>query len=412
MADEKTGGGGAPAGYSPRSENYQQLIRRHAPSFIRDVLEAFTQRTLRAAQAADQLGISRSRLYALSTAYLRARAQTTVRRWIPGNSGGNHATPWPQSVLDLLHKRLDCTPPCPYSFVASEALRLHDFKLDRAQVRRWALAHHLAHAVPPKKVRAPVRRWQRHRIGELWQLDASPHRWFPHSPLSWPMLNMLDDCSRLFTGSKLYERELLLSYFDFLPAAFLAHGRPLQLYVDYHSLFFTHDPDALTQLGWALKFYDISLRYAPTPQAKGKVEREHQFWQGRLPAYFASERILEIEAANTHIDALRTHRNAHEIHRELRQTPQQAWDQARKEKRSALRPVPPCPWWDYVWSVRIPLKVGSDGRVPIGTQRLRIEKPPGTHVVLCLHPDNHHSVLAAPPAPQTKPVLLFTDRPK
>jgi hypothetical protein len=121
---------------------------------------------------------------------------------------------------------------------------------------------------------------------------------------------------------------------------------------------------------------------------------------------------LEIEAANTHIDALRTHRNAHEIHRELRQTPQQAWDQAKKEKRSALRPVPRCPWWDYVWSVRTPLKVGSDGRVPIGTQRLRIEKPPGTHIVPCLHPDNHHSVLAAPPDPQTKPVLLFTNRPK
>ena len=145
------------------------------------------------------------------------------------------------------------------------------------------------------------------------------------------MLNMLDDCSRLFTGSKIYERELLLSYFDFLPAAFLAHGRPLQLYVDYHSIFFTHDPDALTQLGWALRFYDISLRYAPTPQAKGKVEREHQFWQGRLPAYFASEKISEIEVANSHIDALRAHRNAQEIHRELRQTPQRAWDQAGKK---------------------------------------------------------------------------------
>jgi len=73
------------------------------------------------------------------------------------------------------------------------------------------------------------------------------------------MLNMLDDCSRVFTGSKIYERELLLSYFDFLAAAFIAYGRPLQLYVDYHSIFFTHTPDALTQLGSALKFYDISL---------------------------------------------------------------------------------------------------------------------------------------------------------
>jgi len=240
---------------------------------------------------------------------------------------------------------LNCSPPCPYSFVASEALRLHHFKLDRAQVRRWALQNHLAHAVPPKKVRAAVRRWQRQRIGELWQLDASPHRWFPASNIAFPMLNMLDDCSRLFTGSKLYERELLPAYFDFLPAAFLVHGRPLQLHVDYHSLFFTHDPDALTQLGWALKFYDISLRYAPTPQApqsRGKVEREHQFWQGRLPPCFASEKITEIEVANPHIDALRAHHNAQEIHRELGQTPQHAWDQARKEKRSALPLVALC----------------------------------------------------------------------
>ena len=97
------------------------------------------------------------------------------------------------------------------------------------------------------------------------------------------MLNMLDDCTRVLVGSKLYGRELLLSYLEFLSTAFLIYGRPLQIYVGYHAIFFTKNPDALTQLGWALKFYDISFLYAPTPQAKGKVEREHQFWQGRLP---------------------------------------------------------------------------------------------------------------------------------
>ncbi|HEX7617436.1 MAG TPA: hypothetical protein VF480_01825 [Verrucomicrobiae bacterium] len=410
MPDEKRGGATKTGGYAARLEKYQQLSHRHAPTFIRHVLDAFRQRTFSAGQAAEQLGLSPSRLYALSTAYNTARVCQPQRLWTPGTSGGDHATAWPQPVLDLLQKRLACTPPCPYGFAASEALRLHAFKLDRAQVRRWALENQLAHAVPPQKIRAAVRRWQRTQIGELWQLDASPHRWFPHSRLSFPMLNLLDDCSRLFTGSKIYERELLLSYFDFLPAAFLAHGRPLQIYVDYHSLFFTHDPDALTQLGWALKFYDISFLYAPTPQAKGKIERAHQYWQGRLPAYFASEKITEIEVANPHIDALRDHRNAREVHRELRQTPQRAWDQARKEQRSVLRPAPRCPWWDYVWSVRTAIQVGSDGRVPIGTQRLRIEKPPQTKVVLCLHPTGHHSVLAAAPDPNQKPVLLFTNR--
>jgi hypothetical protein len=101
-----------------------------------------------------------------------------------------------------------------------------------------------------------------------------------------------------------------------------------------------------------------------------------------------------------------------EVHRELGQTPQCAWDQARKEKRSARRPTPRCPWWHYVWSVRTTLNIGSDGRVPIGTQRLRMERPPGSKVVLCLHPDGHHSLLAAPPDPQLNPVLLFTNRPK
>jgi len=165
-------------------------------------------------------------------------------------------------------------------------------------------------------------------------------------------------------------------------------------------------------LGWALKFYAISLRYAPTPQAKGQVEREHQFWQGRLPPYFASEKITEMAVANQHIQDLRAHHNTHAIHRELRQTPQRAGNPARKENRSVLRPVPRCPWWDYVWSVRTLIQVGSDGRVPIGTQRLRLEKTPGSKVVLCLHPTGPHSVLAAAPAPNQKPLRLFPNRPK
>jgi len=379
---------------------------------IRHVLECFRKGYLTASEAAEQLDLSRSRLYALSTDYVRARAEKKGKVWVPGISGGDHSTAWPESVTDLLRKRLACSPPCPYSFAASEALRLHSFKLDRAQVRRWAIENGLAHSTPTKRPHAPVRRWQRSRIGELWQLDASPHRWFPTSSVDFPMLNMLDDCSRLFVGSKLYDRELLLSYLDFLPAAFVAYGRPLQIYVDYHAMFFAQNPDAVTQLGWALKFYDISFLYAPTPQAKGKIEREHQFWQGRLPPYFASEEITDVATANPHIEALRLHRNVHETHRELRMTPQHAWESAEREKRSVLRPAPRCPWWPYVWSARSTIKVGSDRRVPIGVQRLQVECSAGTKVVLCLHPTGHHSVLAAPPDQKEKPALLFTNRPK
>ena len=69
-------------------EKYQQLIHRHAPAFIRHVLDTFRQHTRSAAQAAAQLGLTPSRLYALSTAYNSARARKPSPLWTPGASGG------------------------------------------------------------------------------------------------------------------------------------------------------------------------------------------------------------------------------------------------------------------------------------------------------------------------------------
>ncbi len=388
------------------------MIHRLAAPLIRQVLADFRAEKLQAEPAAARLGLSRARFYKLYTDYLAACAEHRESIWLPGVSGGDHAPAWPPAVEALLRKRLSSKPPASYSFAASEVLRLCDYPLDRAQVRRWAIEHHLAHPRPNPRPSAPVKRWQRSRIGELWQLDATPHPWFPNSPRLFPLLNMLDDCSRVFTGAKIYERELLLAYLDFLPAAFVQYGLPLEIYVDYHSLFFTHDPNALTQLGQALHFYGVSFRYAPTPQAKGKIERGHFFWQERLPAYFASEQISDIDQANPHIHSLRPHHNHQETHRELKMKPQQAWDLALQEKRSVLRPVPRCPWWPFVWSLRTPIKVAPDGRIPIGSQWLRIQARPGTKLILCHHPSGHHSVLAAQPDPQTLPLVLFTNLPR
>jgi hypothetical protein len=375
-------------------------------------MAAFRAEELKVAQAAARLELSRSRFYKLYARYLAACASGQEALWTPGTSGGDHALPWPAQVDALLTKRLSSKPPASYSFAASEVLRLCQYKLTRAQVRRWAMENNLAHAKPKAGPTAPIRRWQRTRIGELWQLDATPDRWFPHCRQQFPLLNMLDDCSRVFTGSKIYEHENLLAYLDFLPAAFIEYGLPLELYVDYHSLFFTAVPEALTQLGWALRFYGVHFRYAPTPRAKGKIERGHQIWQQRLPAYYASEQISELPQANAHLHQLREHRNHHEVHCELQMKPMQAWQLAKNQKRSALRPVPRCPWWHFVWSIRTPIKVASDGRVPIGTQRLRVEASPGTRVILCLHTTGHHSVIADPPTPNSRPTILFSSLPK
>lgn len=367
----------------------------------------FRKGLLSATDAIGELNLSRSRFYVLYADFLRACAQRRQRSWEPGSSGGNHHPAWSHEVCELLRKLLRARPPTSYSFAASEVHRRHQLKLDRASVRRWALAQGLAPDTRYKAPRKPVRRWQVQQVGQLWQYDASPHRWFGEGRPAFHLIEIIDDHSRVVPLARLYPRESLLAHLDFLSITFAACGLPLALYVDYHSFFFTQQPDAFTQLGAALRFYEVSLRYAPTPQAKGKIERLHDFWQKRLPSVFAAEHITTLAPANTLIDALRIHRNEHEKHREIGSSPQAAWKLALREKRSALRPAPHCPWWPYIWSQRSSARVDPDGRIAIGSARLLINKPPGSKVVRCLHPNGDHSILAAPPTKDSMPILLL-----
>ena len=170
--------------------------------------------------------------------------------------------------MALATKLLAAQPPCSYSAVASELHRRLGFNTTRASVRRWALENQLAPDTRYKTPPQPVKRWQARDYGALWQYDATPHAWLPDGDDQQVLLDMLDDATRLNTGARLYPAETLLAHFDFLPRVFQAHGLHLALYGDYHSFFYTHNPDAFTQLGQALHFYGVALRYAPPPSQR------------------------------------------------------------------------------------------------------------------------------------------------
>ena len=116
---------------------------------------------------------------------------------------------------------------------------------------------------------------------------------------------------------------------------------------------------------------------------------------------------MELEGANRLLDQLLPHVNQHEIHRELGTTPAAARHQARTENRSVLRPVPNCPWWPFVWSQRLRVRVGDDGKVPVGSQRLSIDALPRATVVRCLRPDGDIYYLRHAPDPRAKPSVLL-----
>ena len=381
---------------------------------VHDVLGRLCENTLGADQAAQRLGVSRSRLYEIRTEYLAAKASGTLPGWMPGRSGGDRAGGFPPEVCGFL--RAAIRGGYSYAFAASEAARLFASGATRATVRRWAFAEGVAAAPRPERTPAHTRRWQRVNVGEVWQLDATPHRWFGAGAPAQPLFDMVDDASRMQVGIRLCRGETLADYIVFLRGSFERHGLPLALYVDNAAFFRSPVDGSLTGLGRRLALYGVSLLFASTPQAKGKVERVHQVWQDRLPPFFRLNGITPEtapDAADAAVGTLAAHRNAHEAHREIGMTPQAAWDTARAAGRSKLRPAPRDGWWPYVWSLWRNATVGERGKVFHKDLFFPTQARRGERVILCEHGNGCYSVIRALPQDlTTHPIVLFTNLPK
>lgn len=391
-----------------------QLTKRLASPLIQDAMARLCRGDISAEMAASELGLSRSRVYILRTEYLlHCGLGNPPKSWTPGVSGGDHAPEWPEQIALEIRRFIDAG--YSYAFAASELERLHAFHVDRSQLRRWAISRGLV--APPRKARPPahMRRWQRQRVGELWQLDATPDYWFGRGAGSYPLLDMLDDCSRVQVGCRIYRNETLYAYIHFLREALMANGLPLQIYVDRAAVFRGMDDRSVTGLHLRLKFYGISFVFANSPESKGKVERLHKVWQERLPVYFKLNHLDEtsdLEAIDSHVTTLVSHRNHAEIHREIGCTPSAAMAKAIVEGRSALRPFPNSIWWEYVWSIWRKVTVGPQGIVSFEDQRFPTQEKPGERGILCEHMDGSFSVIRNLPAENTFPQVLFTNRPK
>ena len=390
----------------------QQISKRLCAPLVHDALEGLCNGTLEAREAAGRLCVSRSRLYQLRGDYLRVRAEGRLAGWMPGVSGGDRAPGLPREVEEFLREALRVG--YSYAFAASEAGRLFGVEVSRSLVRRWARGEGLWCRVPARTP-AHTRRWHRGSIGELWQLDASLHRWFGADGPLWPLLDMIDDASRLQVGVRLCRSEDLAAYIDFLRRAFQAHGLPLALYVDNAAVFAPRKDGSPSALGLRLALCGVSLIYANSPQAKGKVERVHQVWQDRLVPHF---RLMgytpqsDLAEINSAIDSLARHRNSRESHREIGSTPLAAWRRAEAENRSKLRPVPKDGWWPHIWSLWHNVTASTRGTIfhnglRFPTQRLRN----GEKAILCEHFSGHYSVIKGLPGTSRHPDILFTNLP-
>ena len=160
-----------------------------------------------------------------------------------------------------------------------------------------------------RKERRPVihqQRQRRPRLGELVQIDGSPHAWLEDRAEPCCLLVFIDDATGRTYG-KFVEAETTAGYMQTMHEYLQKYGAPLAVYSDKHGIFRVNQgqstkPENFTQLGRALNELDIDLIYAHSPQAKGRVERANETLQDRLIKEMRLAGVNTLSEANNFLE--------------------------------------------------------------------------------------------------------------
>jgi len=129
-------------------------------------------------------------------------------------------------------------------------------------------------------------------LGDLVQLDGSPHKWFEDRAPSCTLVAFIDDATSRIMDGMFVNYEGTWTLFETTEHYLKIHGKPLAFYVDKHSTFKINrqanveeelkDKQAQSQFTRAMDCIGIEVICANSPQAKGRVERLFETLQDRL----------------------------------------------------------------------------------------------------------------------------------
>jgi transposase len=267
-----------------------------------EVIQRVKLKTLRQRQAAELLSLSVRQVKRLCKAYQGAGAAGLIskRRGQPSNNRLAEQT-IKQARQQLQTRYYDFGPT-----LATEKLATEGISLSIETVRQLLIG---AGLWKTKRVRRPVihqLRERRPRLGELVQIDGSPHDWFEGRAPKCTLLVFVDDATSRLMYLQFVEAETTFNYFAGVRAYLTEFGKPLAFYSDKFGVFRVNIPNAvsgsgLTQFGRALKELDIELICAHSPQAKGRVERANQTLQDRLTKELRLRGIATMAAGNAYL---------------------------------------------------------------------------------------------------------------
>ena len=189
------------------------------------------------------------------------------------------------------------------TFAAEKLLEKHSINISSETLRQWMISDGIWKPKGKKKEQNHPMRERRPRMGELVQIDGTPHDWFEGRSAKCTLIVFIDDATSTLLDLQFYPTEGTQGYMEGLRRYMKAYGRPVALYSDRHSSLTVNTVDAvsgeqLTQFGRALKTLDIEHIKANSPQAKGRVERANKTLQDRLLKEMRLQGISNIEEGN------------------------------------------------------------------------------------------------------------------
>jgi hypothetical protein len=196
------------------------------------------------------------------------------------------------------------------TFAAEKMAERDGIVVDHETLRRWLLAEDLWKR---KRRSNPYRsrRDRRERFGELVQFDGSHHDWFEGRREKCCLMNMVDDATGE-TLSFISEQETTVSAMTLLWLWIRTYGIPQAVYCDRKNAFvINREPTIEEQLQGieprspfelACEKLGIEVIVAYSPQAKGRVERNHAVYQDRFVKELRLRKISTIESANVFLE--------------------------------------------------------------------------------------------------------------
>lgn len=266
-----------------------------------EAIKKAAARELKQREAAVQLGLSVRHVKRL-VARFRAEGEAGLASRLRGRrSNRAFSEEAKRQVLDLVREHYPDFGP---TFASEMLAERHGIHLSPSTLRNWMTDAGLWHPKRRRAGRVHQPRPRRDYLGELVQIDGSPHDWFEGRAEPCTLIVFIDDATSRLLALRFVPAETTFAYMETLAQQLNAHGRPVAVYSDRHSIFRTTRKDGCaepTQFARALKTLDIELITASTPQAKGRVERANQTLQDRLVKQLRLENISDPEAANRYL---------------------------------------------------------------------------------------------------------------